>query len=129
DVQDIVRPGGAIFWLSECAGGISKGFMDWAAIDSDDALEKAVRANYSLTGHNSLMLRQLTRRLRVGLYSKLPQGAVRQLSMQPLASLQEGLAWLRGQCPGNFTYAVVPCANIMCATVDSALPQQIHEAA
>ena len=38
NVQDIVRPGGAILWISECASGIHPGFLKWAAIQSDEEL-------------------------------------------------------------------------------------------
>jgi nickel-dependent lactate racemase len=54
NVQDIVRPGGAILWVAECPQGINPGFLGWAALPSDTELEEAVRAKYSLTGHNSI---------------------------------------------------------------------------
>ncbi|HET9275106.1 MAG TPA: nickel-dependent lactate racemase, partial [Gemmatimonadales bacterium] len=62
NVQDIVRPGGAVLWVAECPSGIHPAFLPWAAIDSDAELDAAVRRKYALTGHNSLMLRRLVRR-------------------------------------------------------------------
>ena len=115
NVQDIVRPGGAILWVAECPQGINPGFLGWAALPSDTELEEAVRAKYSLTGHNSIMLRQLIRKADVSLCSALPREVVAKLGLHPVSSLQEGLRWLLEKFEGDFTYAVVPYANVMCA--------------
>jgi nickel-dependent lactate racemase len=118
NVQDIVRPGGAMLWLAECPSGINPGFLPWAEIESDADLEVAIRRRYALTGHNSLMLRELVRRADVALLSTLPPEVVRKLGLHPVASLDEGLQWLLERFAGDFTYAVVPHANVMCATID-----------
>ncbi len=118
NVGSIVRPGGAILWVAECAGGINPGFLSWAAIESDVELERAVRERYALTGHNSLMLRHLTRRVDIALYSALPPDVVARLGVRPVTSLEEGLRWLAGRFPGGFGYAVVPHANVMCAAME-----------
>jgi len=117
NMQEIVRPGGAILWIAECAGGIHPGFLNCTKFQSDDKLEDAVRANYALTGHNSLMLRRLTRKASVGLWSTLPADVVAQLGMQPISSLPEGLAWIQKRFRAAFTFAVVPHANVVCASV------------
>jgi lactate racemase len=118
NVQDIVRPGGAILWVAECAGGIQPGFVQWAAIESDAELEEAVRAQYALTAHNSLMLRNLIRKADVALCSALPTETVQKLGLHPVASIEEGLRWVREKFPRSFTYAVAPCANAICATLE-----------
>jgi len=115
NVQDIVRPGGAILWVAECPQGINPGFLGWAAIQSDVELEEAVRAKYSLTGHNSIMLRQLIRKADVALCSTLPREVVAKLGLHPVSSLEEGMRWVLEKFEGDFTYAVVPHANVMCA--------------
>ena len=120
NIRDIVRPGGAILWVAECPSGINPGFLPWADIESDAELDAAVRRRYALTGHNSLMLRQLVRRAEVALLSSLPPAAVARLGLQPVASLDEGLRWIQDRCPADFTYAVVPHANVMCATLEEA---------
>lgn len=120
NVQDIVRPGGAMLWVAECPSGINPGFLPWAELESDADLEAAIRRRYALTGHNSLMLRQLVRRTEVALLSTLPHEVVSKLGLHPVASLDEGLAWLLDRLPDDFTYAVVPHANVMCATIDGA---------
>jgi lactate racemase len=118
NVRDIVRPGGAILWVAECAGGIHPGFLQWAAIESDTELDKAVRARYLLTGHNSLMLRSLIRNADVALCSALPAEMVLRLGLHPVASIEEGVQWIRGKFPRSFTYAVAPRANAICATLE-----------
>lgn len=120
NIRDIVRPGGAILWVAECPSGINPGFLPWADIESDAELDAAVRRRYALTGHNSLMLRQLVRRAEVALLSTLPPDVVTRLGLHPVASLDEGLRWIQDRCPADFTYAVVPHANVMCATLAEA---------
>lgn len=134
NVQDVVRPGGAILWVAECASGINPGFLPWAEISSDEELERAVRDRYALTGHNSLMLRHLTRRVDVALWSALPAEIVSKLGLHPVLSLEEGLRWIRQRHPAGFTYAVVPHANVMCAALERAasrlpsLPEAVERA-
>jgi nickel-dependent lactate racemase len=118
NVRDIVRPGGAVLWIAECPSGINPGFLPWADIESDAELDAAVRRRYALTGHNSLMLRQLVRGVDVALLSTLPPDVVTRLGLHPVATLDEGVRWILDRCPGDFTYAVVPHANVMCATLD-----------
>ncbi len=115
NVQEIVRPGGLILWVAECASGIHQGFLKWAEITSDEQLNKSVRARYDLTGHNSIMLRNLVRKAEVILFSALPSDNVRALGLHPVASLAEGLLRIHERFPFEFTYAVVPYANVMCA--------------
>jgi len=118
DVQDIVRPGGAVLWLSEAAGGMNPEFMKWASIQSDDELDAAVRSDYALTGHNSVMMRRLIRKARVCLMSALPAESVSQIGLHPVSNIEDGVRWLQAQFSGDFSYAVVPYANVMCAAVD-----------
>ena len=107
-----------MLWLAECPSGINPGFLPWAEIESDADLEAAVRSRYALTGHNSLMLRQLVRRADVALVSMLPPEVVSKLGLHPMASLEKGLEWVLDRFAGDFTYAVVPYANVMCAAID-----------
>jgi nickel-dependent lactate racemase len=115
NVQEIVRPGGLILWVAECTSGIHQGFLKWASITSDEELNESVRAQYDLTGHNSIMLRNLIRKADVMLFSKLPSDEVRALGLSPVASLAEGLQRILERFPREFTYAVAPYANVMCA--------------
>jgi lactate racemase len=116
NVQEVVRPGGAILWVARCPGGMARGFTRWGSIGSDEQLNCDVRANYDLTGHNSIMLRRLVRKVRVALWSDLADEDVRTVGLEPVHSLEEGVAWLMETCPGNFRYGVAPFANVTYAT-------------
>ena len=126
NVQDIVRPGGVILWVAECTRGMHPEFLRWGSIPSEK-LDGAVRENYNLKGHNSLMLRRLTRRAKVALWSDLPDDAVRTLGLHPVGSLTEGTEWVRDRVTGDFSYAVVPHANAVAATVDHKAPAELPE--
>jgi lactate racemase len=117
NVRDVVRPGGAILWIAECPFGIQPEFLTWSEIASDEQMEDAVRARYDLKGHNSLMLRSLSRGADVALLSGLPPDAVRKLGFHPVTTLDEGAGWLRERFRGDFRYAVVPYANVTCASL------------
>jgi nickel-dependent lactate racemase len=116
NIQEAVRPGGAILWAAECPGGLKSSFLRWGAVPDDDVMERAVRADYDLTGHGSILLRRLIRRNRVALWSTLPDDPVRTLGLEPVHSLEQGLDWLQSVCPGDFRCAVAPCAGIIYAT-------------
>ena len=116
DVQEAVRPGGAILWIAQCPYGIKDGFLRWGRIESDEELENSVRSDYNLTGHNSIMLRRLLRRARVALWSELPEEKARILGIEPVHSLQEGLDWLAGALQNDSRCGVVPFANVTCVS-------------
>lgn len=118
NIADIIKPGGSLLWISECPAGIQEGFDRWAAFGSDEEMEAAIREKYDLKGHNSLMLRMLTRKAKVALWSKLPADVVRQLGLHPVSSLSEGIDWLTANFADNFSYAYVPFANVTHATLN-----------
>jgi len=117
DVQDVVRPGGAILWVARCPAGMKKAFLRWGAIRSDEELDRAVRADYDLCGHNSIMLRRLTRKARVALWSALPDAEVRAMGIEPVHSAREGVDWLVAGCRGAARYGVVPFGNVTYAAL------------
>ncbi len=117
DVREAIRPGGALLWVGECLGGIKKGFEDWAGVECLQTLNAAVRSNYNLAGHNSILLRQLSRELNVAFWSELPDAMVRGLGLHPVQSLEEGLEWLSGMFTDDFRYGVVPYANVTCTSI------------
>jgi nickel-dependent lactate racemase len=117
NLRSILRPGGRILWLAECGGGIHPGFLEWAAIEDDDALERAVRADYALTGHNAIMLRSLVRQAQVQLHSALPEADVRRMGFVPVTSPQAALDEIGRDQRNGFRAAVAPCANVLCANL------------
>jgi hypothetical protein len=63
------------------------------------------------------MLRKLSRHAEVALLSGLPPDAVRRLGFHPVGSIEEGAGWLGDRFRGDFSYAVVPFANVTCASI------------
>jgi nickel-dependent lactate racemase len=118
NIQDILRPGGAILWIAECNSGIHPGFLEWAEIKSDEELEQKARKEYNLTAHNSLLLRRLLKKCDVALLSNLPAEIVKKMGLHALASIDEGLRWISERVSRDSTCAIVPRANLMCASVE-----------
>ena len=75
-----------------------------------------MRANYNLSAHNTILLRRLTGRARVALWSDLPDDAVRALGLEPVHTPEHGMAWLGDACRRGGRCAVAPCGNITFAT-------------
>ncbi|MCY3018304.1 MAG: nickel-dependent lactate racemase [Planctomycetota bacterium] len=122
DVQEVVRPGGAILWVASCPEGMKKQFLHWAAIESDEQLKVAVQAKYDLAGHNSILLRSALRKARIALWSGLPEEQVRCLGLEPMQSLEQGLEWLRRNCPAGACCGFASRANVIYATAAGGLP-------
>ena len=122
NLHTIVRPGGEILWLAECAGGMQPGFEEWASLRDDDELERAVRADYALTGHNSIMLRRLIRKARVHLHSTLPDEQVRSMGFVPAPSPAKTLAEIASRGSQRLRYAIATRANVLCASLRTSEP-------
>jgi len=120
NLHTVVRPGGSILWLAECAGGMQPGFEEWASLRDDDELERAVRADYALTGHNSIMLRRLIRKARVHIHSALPDAQVRHMGFTPARSPAAALDEIARQGGPGLRVGVATRANILCASLDEA---------
>jgi nickel-dependent lactate racemase len=111
NVQDGIRPGAPLLWVAECGLGAARPFLDWATYE-DEALEKAVRRSYNLTGHNSIMLRHLTRGREVGMVTAMPADTATRLGLTPLATLQAALRWLGARLRPGAHIAYVPFGNV-----------------
>ena len=120
NLQSIVRPGGRILWIAQAAGGMQPGFLEWAAIEDDVELDRAVRASYSLTGHNSILLRRLFRNAKVSLKSDLPADQVERLGVEVVRLAQKALDAICADLPRGFRVAVAPAANVICAAMEGA---------
>ena len=112
NVRDLVRPGGAVLWVAECPEGIAPAFLEWAKSDDDAAFEREARTAYNLAAHNTVMLRAFLRSARVAFVSGLDPSIVRLLGLEPMATVQAGVAWLHAQTQPGARVAVVPYANV-----------------
>ena len=116
NISGIVRSGGSVLWMAQCHEGMKESFLKWAGIRSQAELERAARENYNLSAHNTILLRRLTGRARVALWSDLPDDAVRALGLEPVHTPEHGMAWLGDACRRGGRCAVAPCGNITFAT-------------
>lgn len=119
NVRRILRKGGCLLWIAECEQGIRDGFLRWARFADDTVMERAIRDDYDLAGHNTILLRALTRQADVALWSSLSEAHARTLGLTPVRSLAEGISWLQDRLPPGSRCAVVPHANIMALTSSS----------
>jgi nickel-dependent lactate racemase len=117
NIQEVLRPGAAILWIAECDSGIHPGFLEWAEIQSEEELENRARKEYNLTAHNSLLLRRLLKKCDVALFSNLSAEIVKRMGMHPVASIDEGVRWISERVSNDSKCAIVPRANVLCATV------------
>lgn len=122
NVKEILRPGGTLLWISECAGGMLPGFLEWAKIKSYEELNALARSNYNLTSHNSIMMRNLTKNVKVGMISALPKEELKTMGIHPLENADTAIEWLSQNSPPDFTYAVIPNANAMCVALEPTNP-------
>ncbi len=87
----LVRPGGRVVWLAACPEGIGAAALEAAARFSDaDALETALRQDFTVAGHTALALRRKSEALDVVLVgAALPAAVARGLRLRTAASLEE----------------------------------------
>jgi lactate racemase len=117
DVKDLVRRDGTVLWIAECPEGMAPAFLEWAKIADLAAFERLARREYNLAAHNTVMLRDFLRSARVALVSSLDAGRVRSLGVEPMATLADGMAWLRARTPPGARVGFVPFANVTHGTV------------
>jgi nickel-dependent lactate racemase len=113
NTNEAVADGGVFLLLAECPEGIKPEFLQWQDGVPYQDLAPTVRAHYNLTGHNTVLLREILERIRVVLVSACPPDQVRHLGLIPAATWQEGLQ-LAAQSLGSTgppTY-VVPFGNV-----------------
>jgi hypothetical protein len=99
-------------WVAECPEGIAPAFLEWAKVADDAAFEREARSAYNLAAHNTVMLRGFLRSARVAFVSALDPSNVSRLGLEPMATVEAGVAWLRAQTPPGARVAVVPFANV-----------------
>jgi len=85
--------GGTIVLLAECADGLGRSdFLKWFAAADSSALETRLREAYEVNGQTAWSLLSKAERFRVQLVSKLPDGDVRKMRMNPVSSIDEALS-------------------------------------
>ena len=85
--------GGTIVLLADCADGLGRSdFLKWFAAADSSALETRLRKAYEVNGQTAWSLLSKAERFRVHLVSKLPDGDVRKMRMNPVSSIDEALS-------------------------------------
>ena len=86
-----LTPGGTLILIAECPRGINPGFFRWFAHPDFDDLDRAVLADYDLTGHNTYLIRRILRQHRIIMVTALPRDQVMQLGFFPARNIKEAL--------------------------------------
>jgi nickel-dependent lactate racemase len=89
--EKILTPGGTLILVTECPKGIKPGFLRWFAHPDFDDLDRAVLADYDLTGHNTYLIRRFLQQHRIIMITSLPTDQVRQLGFVPAQDINEAL--------------------------------------
>lgn len=112
-----VADGGVLLLLAACPEGIKKGFLRWTEFTGLEALAAGVRRDYDLTGHNSYLLREVLRRIRVVLVSRCPGVDVARMGFTPAGEVAQGwrLALAKVERAAPRTYAI-PHGNVTVLT-------------
>lgn len=83
--------GGTLILVSECPGGIKSGFLRWFCHPDFADLDRAILADYDLTGHNAYLVRRFLRQHRIIMVTSLPPDQVKQLDMTPAPDIDEAM--------------------------------------
>lgn len=88
-----VRDGGALVLAARCEEGVGSATMArWFDYPDADALEDALRADYTLNSHTALSVRRITGRVAVHLVTDLDPDLVRRTGAIPHRGLAEAIA-------------------------------------
>jgi nickel-dependent lactate racemase len=113
NTHEAVADGGAFLLLAECPEGIKPEFLQWERGVRFDRLAETVRSHYNLTGHNTVLLREILERITVVLVSACPPDEVAQLGLQPASTWRAGLDHaLRAVGSSRPSTYVVPFGNV-----------------
>ena len=88
----IVRPGGTIIWVAECADGFGQAtFEKWLMGSAPDVILKLIRQKFVMGGHVAASVTRIKQRAGIFLVSELSAEAVKQCGMKPFPNLDSAL--------------------------------------
>lgn len=89
----IVRDGGTLIFLAECAGGVgSRTMVPWFDHETSAAMARAMRDAYTLNAHTALSFRRITERVHVRFVTELPDALCRKAGAEPAPNAEVALA-------------------------------------
>jgi lactate racemase len=112
NTADAVADGGVFVLLAECPEGMKAGFLDWDEEPSMETFARHVLDHYDLTGHNTYLLREITRRITVILVSSCPPKDVERMGMTPAGNLDAALAIARARVGARAPAYAIPFGNV-----------------
>lgn len=93
-----LEPGGTMIALAECSQGLGrKDFLDWFVPGGSPATAQRLLQGYQVNGQTAWGLRKKAETFRIRVVSSLDDGVLRQMGLEPHASLESALAALDGQ--------------------------------
>jgi nickel-dependent lactate racemase len=93
--------GGTIVFLAECADGLGRAdFMKWFAAADSRALGSRLRDRYEVNGQTAWSLLTKTERFHVRIVTRLGEDEIRRMRMEPVRSMDDGLATARSGATG-----------------------------
>jgi nickel-dependent lactate racemase len=93
---EIVKPGGTIVAVAECAEGAGHpDFMRWFRFERPEELERELRAGYQVYGQTALATLTKARAADILLISSLPEETVRAMQLRPAGGLEGALGFVR----------------------------------
>ncbi|HEU4511204.1 MAG TPA: nickel-dependent lactate racemase [Pyrinomonadaceae bacterium] len=95
-----LEPGGTMIALAECSQGLGRNdFLDWFVPGGSPATAQKLLQGYQVNGQTAWGLRKKAETFRILMVSSFEDQLVRQMGLEPHASLESALATLNGQ-PG-----------------------------
>ena len=93
-----LEPGGTMIALAECSQGLGrKDFLEWFVPGGSPATAQRLLQNYQVNGQTAWGLRKKAETFRILLVSSFEDELVRQMGLEPHASLESALATLDSQ--------------------------------
>jgi nickel-dependent lactate racemase len=93
-----LEPGGTMIALAECSQGLGrKDFLDWFIPGGSPATAQRLLQGYQVNGQTAWGLRKKAETFRILMVSSFEDELVRQMGLEPHASLESALATLNGQ--------------------------------
>lgn len=93
-----LEPGGTMIALAECAQGLGrKDFLDWFVPGGATATAQKLLQGYQVNGQTAWGLRKKAETFRILMVSSFEDALIRQMGLEPHASLESALSTVNGQ--------------------------------